>query len=428
MKITLINTYDFGGAAKACLRLHEGLLKQQVNSRVLLKSKSQNLIETYHFQSLAKLSQLTKRLQDKAFRIALELKLAKPKKNVVDTQQDFTTKRPQGLEHYSYPTTTFDITESSLYQEADIINLHWVADFLDWQSFFSKNTKPVVWTLHDQNPFLGGEHYAERFLGIDNNGFPIPREYTKREIEEEQKLRDIKRKALQKANNLYIVAPSCWLLESSQNSELFGRFPHYHIPYGFPTDIFRPYNKAFCREILGIPLNKTVLLFVADSVDNSRKGYMYLQKSLENISKIYQENIFLVAVGSKSNVNSQKNNILELGKIIDERIMSIAYNAADAFIIPSLEDNLPNTMIESILCGTPVLGFPTGGILDVIKNSENGYICDEISVLSLIKSIELFLDNPYIFDNQDIAQKAKQKYSLQLQAESYTKLYKSLLT
>lgn len=421
MNITLINTFDSGGAAKACIRLHQGLLTQSVQSTLLLRRKSGGVQSSVLFEP-----QITfqEKLSNKIRRIAVELKLAKEDK--FWRESAFIRSRPKGLEAFSFPYTDTDLSQSPSYQSADIINLHWVAGFLDWESFFAKNTKPIVWTLHDQNPFLGGEHYAERFLGTDEKGFPIPRKYTQKELDEEKRLLAIKKKALEKVKNLHIVAPSKWLLESSQNSELFGRFPHHHIPYGYPTDIFKAYDRQFCREVLGIPQDKTVLLFVADSVDNSRKGYVYLQKALESLAEKYKQQVFLCAIGSKSNIENQTQ-VLELGKIHDERLMAMAYSAVDAFVIPSLEDNLPNTMLESVLCGTPVIGFKTGGIPDIVLDAQTGYLCPEISVQSLKETIEKFLENPKVFDREKIAQAAKEKYALEVQAKKYIALYQNIL-
>ncbi|MFN3316005.1 MAG: glycosyltransferase [Raineya sp.] len=417
MKILHINTMDYGGAAKACLRLHQGLLLEGVSSKVLFKYKTSQIPETYFFTPPP--TDFVEKLKNKVIRISQELKLL-PYLSTQEKLEISLRKQRKGLEYFSYPFAPTDITKNPLYKEADIIHLHWVADFLDWKSFFAKNCKPIVWTLHDQNPFLGIEHYAERFLGIDENGKPIPRKYTPQEIAEEKKMISFKKKILEKVDNLIIVAPSKWLMEESQKSEVLGKYPHYHIPYGFPTEIFKPYNKFFCQEILGLPKEKKLILFVADSVDNHRKGFAFLKKALEGIEN---KEVILCAVGSKASIEN-KDNLIELGRIQDERLMAMAYSAADVFVIPSLEDNLPNTMIESLLCGTPVVGFPVGGILDVVENGENGYICENIDVSSLQDTIEKSIY--YSFCREEIALKAKEKFSLCVQAKNYIELYKKL--
>lgn len=417
MKILHINTFDFGGAAKACLRLHLGLLKNNFSSKVLLNQKTQNIENTFVFQDTTKQS-IGKKLKNKVIRIAKELKIV-PLYNAQEKRTIQLQKERKSLETFSFPISESDITQNPHYYEADIIHLHWVANFLDWKTFFAKNTKPVVWTLHDQNPFLGIEHYAEKFIGLDEKGYPIPRKYRNLEIQESTYWLNYKKKCLQNVKNLHIVSPSKWLLESSKNSELFAQYPHYHIPYGFPTDIFRPLDKQVCREILGLPLEKKIILFVADNVESTRKGFAFLKKALEPLQN---PEVCLCAIGSKTQLE-QKENLIELGKIVDERLMAMAYSAADMFVIPSLEDNLPNTMIESLLCGTPVVGFPTGGICDVVENGKNGYLCEEISVLSLHKAIDWMLENFNSLNRYLISNEAVQKFSLNKQAGEYKKLY-----
>ena len=337
--------------------------------------------------------------------------------------------RPKGLEYYSFPQSSFDITKTSAYKDADIINLHWVADFLDWKSFFKRNTKPVVWTLHDQNPFLGIDHYDERFLGIDDRGHPIPRERTALEQKIEARVCAMKKEILSQVDNLSIVTPSKWLYESSRKSELFGRFPHHHIPYGYDTSIFKPYDKRFCREVLGLPQDKILLLFVSDLVGNNRKGFAYLLRAIEQLNESMLAKVSLCAIGAGGIASNSKyaESVTQLGQIHDERLMAMAYSAADAFVIPSLEDNLPNTMIESLLCGTPVIGFNTGGIPESVVDGVNGYICPEISVSGLITTIEKFIDKPHTFEEEEIASRAKEQYGLEKQAEAYASLFGRIL-
>ncbi len=424
MKILHINSYDNGGAAKACLRLHTGLIDAGVDSKVLLRQKSDNSIKnTFEFDKVIKIQA---KIINKVIRISKELKLVSL--NTIEEKEGIALlKQRKGLEMFSFPISDSDIMESIHYKEADIIHLHWVANFLDWKSFFQKNKKPIIWTLHDQNPFLGIEHYAERYLGIDNNGFPILRKYTQAEINSSKKWASFKEKTLKEVKNITIVSPSLWLKNESEQSNLFGKYKNYHIPNGFPTDIFKPLNKFFCREILDLPQNKKVILFAADSIENNRKGFVYLKKALEQLPQENQESIYLCAIGAKTGIQ-ENNNLVELGKIQDERLMAMAYAAADVFIVPSLEDNFPNTMIEALLCGTPVIGFPSGGIIDAIKSNVNGYICPEISVEALKNTIETFLNNIDSFDNTSIALLAKEKYTLKKQANAYIDLYKTIMS
>lgn len=428
MKILIVNTQDFGGAAKACIRLHKGLLEENLDSKLLLKYKSGKIPNSFSFESLSS-STKTGTLLDR-----IKKRIKKDFMTLIKTywgkevqQQKFLHKRNPQLELFTFPYSSFDITCTKEYQQADIINLHWVANFLDWSTFFQKNTKPIVWTLHDQNPFLGGEHYSERFCGIDENGVAIPRVYEDFEKEKNEVLTFFKKEKLKGISNLHIVSPSKWLLEESKKSETFHSYSHFHIPYGLDIEVFKPYNKDFCREVLRLPKNKIVLLFVADIVSSNRKGYIYLQKAIEELNSKYQDEVVLCAIGADSRSDNQNENVFTLGELVDERMMAMAYSAADVFIIPSIEDNLPNTMIESVCCGTPVLGFNVGGIPDIVEDGKNGYLASKISVTELKNIIEKFLDNPSLFNRENISKEARNKYALSVQAQHYFALYKQIL-
>jgi glycosyltransferase involved in cell wall biosynthesis len=168
-----------------------------------------------------------------------------------------------------------------------------------------------------------------------------------------------------------------------------------------------------------------VILFVADSITNNRKGFVFLKKAFEQLNN---DNVILCAVGNKNSELESINNIVELGAIYDERLMSIVYSAADVFVIPSLMDNLPNTVLESIMCGTPVIGFPVGGIIDMIQHGENGLLTKEISATSLLESLKEFLKaDSTVFNSKRIRENAVEKYNLKIQSEAYKKLYETIL-
>jgi len=425
LKVLIVNTYDRGGASNACLRLHKGLLNSGVDSYVLLRNKQKNTPNVAIAQPKKKVISKSQRVKLKLNRILKELKIVKNVKKELSYDQVFLNSRSPELEMFSYPFSEYDITESNLYKEADIINLHWVANFLDYKTFFEKNTKPVVWTLHDMNPFTGGEHYEETFLGINEIGKPISRIKTALEKEVSNLNLNLKKNIIQNIDNLTIVTPSKWLANEARNSEVFKGKKVIHIPYGLNHEIYAPRDKEYSRDIFKIPKEKKVILFVADSISNNRKGFIFLKKAFEQLA---MENIVLCAIGNKNSDLESIDNIIELGPIYDERLMSIAYSAADVFVIPSLMDNLPNTVLESLMCGIPVIGFPVGGIPEMIQDGINGFITEEISVQSLANTITKFLDQPNYFDKSKIRDDAVKKYAQQIQSGNYINLFKSVLT
>ncbi len=424
MKILIVNTYDKGGAANSCKRLHLGLLIEGVASNVLLRFKQNNWVNSVCFKEPQKKSTWFDKVENNLKRILKAFKLYSKVDASKRDEQLFLNQRVNGLEMFSFPNSDFDITQSEIYKKADIINLHWVANFLNYETFFETNKKPVVWTLHDMNPLTGGEHYLEVNLDCDEFGFPIVRKVSDEELKVSKRNIELKKKAIANFNNLTIVAPSEWLAAEARKSEVFKYKKVYCIPYGIDSEVFAPRDKNYSREILNIPKDKKVILFVADSMDNKRKGFIYLKKAFEQLEN---SNLVLCAIGNKSSDLKSMENIYELGQIFDERLMSIAYSAADVFVIPSLMDNLPNTVLESLMCGTPVIGFPVGGIPDMIQDGVNGFITKEISVDSLAETINKFLNNKSCFDNTEIWKNAFKKYDQKIQAKKYIELFDSIL-
>lgn len=416
MKVLIVNTFDKGGAANACKRLHYGLLLKKIKSQMLVRFKENNWDKSEVFIPMKNtLLDLKRKL---VRHILKEFRLYRNK------QHQFLRGRARGLELFSFPNSDCDITEHNFYKECDIINLHWVANFLDFKTFFENNKKPVVWTLHDMNPFTGGEHYLESFIGIDEEGFPIKRNLTKEEIKVADENLRLKKEVISKISNLTVVAPSKWLAEEAKKSEVFKNVQINYIPYGVNTSIYSPRHKNYSRELLNLPKDKKVILFVAESISSNRKGFVFLKRAFE---RLQDSNLILCAVGSKTTDLVSIQNVLELGPINDERLMSAAYSAADVFVIPSLMDNLPNTVLESLLCGTPVIGFPVGGIIDMIQDGENGFLAEDISVNSLVITLQKFLMNPNCFDSNMIRENAVKKYDESVQSQKYIDLFTTIL-
>jgi glycosyltransferase involved in cell wall biosynthesis len=401
MKILHICTFDTGGAGKAALRLHEILLKNKVESKFLcLHRKNYNEPEVFKFEKPS--SSLFKKILNKI--------------GLLKTQSSLNFKKignKKGrYEMFSFPNTDYALHEHPLLKEADIINLHWIANFLDYYSFFNKVEKPVVWTLHDANPFLGGFHLEE---DINSNKF----EFGELEI----LLRNYKEKILQFKSNIVVVTPSIWLCKKSQESISFRNRSHYIIPNGVNEFIFQRYNKELATQIWNGKKDTCKLLFVSKYLSSNNKGLHLLFEALDYL-KSY--NLEIWAIG-ETNDSLNCSNVKYLGTIDDDRLMALAYSAADAFIIPSKNENLPNVMLESLICGTPVISFKIGGIAEVIDDGFNGIFALDISAFHLAEAIKKFIANKNSFDSEEIRKHAIQKFSTRKQGSSYIDLYNSLL-
>jgi glycosyltransferase involved in cell wall biosynthesis len=195
------------------------------------------------------------------------------------------------------------------------------------------------------------------------------------------------------------------------------------IPNSIDITTFKVYDKIEVRKELDLPLDKPVLLFVSQSVGNRRKGFDLLQEALKKLNR----DCVLLVVGSVSDSLKEVPNCRFVGTVNEEQRMAMLYAAADAFILPSREDNLPNTMVESLCCGTPVISFSNGGMRDHIQTLKNGVLIETMTADALLEGIHLFLDNITQFDRESISHEAHALFSPTNQAKSYMEFFQNVL-
>ena len=339
MRILHINTNDTGGAAIAARRLHLLLLKNGVESKMLfLKRSGQiDIPEAYYIEDLY--GKTSFRLRDKL--------------NTLYNRR-FSFTKPKV--YFNGPDTLFDISKHPLFAWADVVHLHWVVKLVDWMSLFSHKQKAFVWTLHDMNPFTGGEHYKTGYKG----------EFawaSKRNIQ-------VKSKAIE-GNRLHIVCPSQWLNDLTKQSPVFGHLPVSTLRNPIDNSVFKVMDKVAMKTKHDLDPDKKNLLFVAENPHDERKGFNLLMNALTSL----ENDVFEVSViGKEAFVQNSIIDAHFFGSISDEHKMAELYNAADVFVIPSLEDNLPNTVSEALLCGTAVAGMRIGGIKEMVTDGVNGYL------------------------------------------------------
>ena len=425
MKILLVNTYDKGGAARACIKLHLALLDNGIDSTLLLKHKTQDIPNAYelnHTDSLLKMNLLKL--------MALFSKvLTKIRQSFYKTfKERFLLKRNIRFEKFSFPDTKIDITKSIFYKNADIVHLNWVADFIDYKTFFKKNKKPLVWTIVDENPYSGGEHYKETYEGISQNGLLIKRKINLFEKKMFERNLKIKKNALKDVNNLKIIAMSNWLLEESKKSSLFNKYQHVQIGYGLTSKDFRALNKNLAREVFNLPIDKNIVLFLSDTLTHVRKGYGLLIQSIEQLNKT-RDDLFYCTVGQDTLLSETVKNTKIINFINDDRLLCLLYNTADVIVLPSLMDNLPYTFIESQCCGVPAIVFPTGGMKDEVIQFSNGIITDSLTSESLTNSISLFFERKNDFlSKEELSKRALDKYNQSKYVKEYISLYNETLS
>lgn len=401
MKVLHITCFDNGGAGTATLRLHKGLLKLNIESKVLVLAKRTDAREVYEFEKKNKHHLLILRILKK---------LGLPQ--TLEHKNDNKYKKFKGVfEYFSFAKTSFtNLTNHPLVQNADIINLHWVPNFIDYQSFFKNINKPIVWTQHDMNVFQGGFHYKEDDLR-NKHLFHINNEQYQCKLSAISKL---------SAKAIHVVSPSKWMLNEASNSEILGKFKHYNISNGIDPSIFNLKDSLSLKKQLGLDPNKLTVLFVSETVGSIRKGFNYIQELVNDFE--LKSTCEFVAVGNFK--NSKKNNgVIYLGSINSEDRISQIYSSADIYLLPSREDNLPNVMLESLAAGTPIVAFNIGGIKDLVINGFNGFLSDELSAKGLKESLSKCISNINKFNNKEISQNLISKYNIEAQAKSYIKLY-----
>ena len=409
-KIVHIAFSRHGGAGTAAWRLHEALLNCGYNSWFLSADNAEHydirqnwvvIKETFLFRvrKFIKWRILNNKNFLKKENLRKKLSFLRKEKNI---------------ESATLPFSYYDLNENKLVQEADIINLHWVSKIIDFDQFFRECKVPIVWTMHDLNPILGVFHYRNEMIL-----------HSKEFNQLDQEVQSIKKDCYIKySKNITVVSPSIWLSNEIINSKLFLQTKIHYIPYSIPLNIFRPLNKKTLRQKLNFKDDEIIILFVADKLNIYRKGFDLL---LEAFDLLKLKNVSMVSIGDPPKNIQTKSKIYYTGHISSQEKLAEYYSCSDVFIIPSREEVLGNVMLESLSCGTPVIGFAIGGLLDQIVNGISGFLVNEISAESLAKAILYFINRSETFDRNLIRKYACEKFCEKKQVEAYEKIYLDLI-
>lgn len=301
---------------------------------------------------------------------------------------------------FSYSLLGSDVSGINEVKNADIIYLHWTqGGFLSIRNIeqIARLRKPVILFMHDMWSITGGCHYSFDCEKFKSGCYDcqVLRSHRKKDWSARKFRR--KYRFYSKYDNLYFITPSIWLLDCVKNSILTKNKLSVCIPNIVDTDIYKPLDKNIAKEILNINVRKTVLAFGSVSVKSPYKGWEYLKKALRILSgTVVVEDITLLIFGGDFNKTEADQIPFEtryMGFLRDEYTTSLVYNASDLFIAPSLADNLPTTVLQSLSCGTAVVGFDVGGMGDMIKHKENGYLATYRNAEDLATGIKVCLEN-----------------------------------
>jgi glycosyltransferase involved in cell wall biosynthesis len=404
-----------GGAARGAYRLHQARKKMGDDSRIFVLNQETEDASTVRYQPRPGIGPRLSRMLRKEFLQRIHLRYQETK--------------PPGCEHFRDDRSPYGSEIWPQLPEADIINLHWVSDFIDYQSFFPLAAETsLVWTLHDMNPFTGGCHYDLDCGRFQDGCGACPQLGS-------AKLQDLSRAVLQRKiralghlsnKRVRIVAGSHWLASEAQKSQLLSHFDIRTIHYGIDTQSFHPRDRTALRTSLHIPLSAFVVLFAADHIHNRRKGFSLLLEALQLISP--SREIHLLSVGNGASPTDLPFPHSQLGYLTSDDILSMFYSAGDCFVIPSLQEVFGLTALEAMACETPIVGFSTGGIPEMVRSGENGRLAPTGDVVALAREIEWMIDHPNEARAMGKAGRvmAETEFTIEHQAQSYGRLYAEL--
>lgn len=412
LKVVHISTSFSGGAGTAAFRIHEALLQSNYASSFLSLHTPANSNVTGCYQLQKPVKSLQRRAVDKFIRVSENRFDWKLSKKIYYSNRLKAISPFLHAEWTSLPFSNYNILDHPAVKEADIIHLHWVSGMLDYPSFFEKNTKLVIWTLHDMNPFQGIFHYKGDELRNAKAA-----KYLDREIY------SIKEDLIKKRScEIAIVTPSKWLCETASESGMFSGVKATSIRNPINGSQYFRQTGLILRNRLGIPAKNTIFLFIAQDVNTYRKGFDLITEALNQLDA---RDITLLVIGVAGDFKMPHFQTINLGSISDKHTLCSYYSLADAFVIPSREDNLPNVMLEAMACGTPVLSFNIGGMSETIEDGFNGLKASQLNASSLKNILEQFILSKSQFNAAAISEFVIENFSYPLVSEKYMKMYKS---
>lgn len=416
----MINTSDAGGGAPAaCMRLLKALKAQKIDVKLLVQDKKttelrvEGIAKGFISRLKAKANFLYERLpfiffhaKDKPVRFA-----------------------------FSTANAGTSITDNHLVKNADVLHLHWTnSGFLSIADLkeLVETGKPIVWTLHDMWAFTGGCHYSgdcDHYQRQCGNCWFL-RDAGDNDISNSGWLR--KAAMFADAKNITFVTCSKWLAGVARQSSLIKNFRIEAIPNPIDTSIFSPKDKTDTREKWCVNPWAKIILFGAANITDRRKGITYLVEALNILEgKCPDTTAVEVVIFGKNkhfDVTQLPFPVKELSLISSQEELAEVYSLADVFVTPSIEDNLPNTVMEALSCGTPVVAFNTGGIPEMVDHQQNGYLAAFKSAADLAKGLYevLYMDNAKGF-SANARNKVLADFNNETIANQYIKVYQSML-
>ncbi len=382
MRVLHVNTSEMiGGAAIAAGRLMHALNLNGVEAEMLVRDKQ---TDNPRVHTLPK-------------HIGLKAKFLAERLDIF-LRNSFSRENLFAIDTGGFGT---DITQLPAFEKADVIHLHWINQgMLSLRNLekILQSGKKVVWTMHDMWAFTGICHYADTCNRWENHCCNCP--LLKHPKTNDMASRIFKEKAeIFSKYQLTFVACSNWLANLARNSQLLKNQRVESIPNPIDTSYYSPAPRYEVRKKLGLPEDKQIILFVAYKVTDTKKGFVYLQQAIKKLKEKHPEtaaNIAVVLVGREATqqMRSMDIPVYATEYVSDPDTMRSYYRAADVLAMPTLMDNLPNTIVETMACGVPCVGFRVGGLPQMIDHESNGYLADYKDADSFAQGLHRLLSAP----------------------------------
>ena len=410
MKILHISHSDIsGGASKAALRLLNGVRGEGIEAEILVNQKSSD-----HYFVHGPETNISKALN--TLRIPLDNlpKLLYPnRKNTIFHIQWLPGRNAGRIKKH----------------DPDIVHLHWICRGFINIGTLSRIHRPIIWTLHDMWPFSGGCHYAGTCSGYKTHCGSCPQLGSKKNSDLSYRLLKWKEKHWNRLD-LTVIAPSNWLAGCAKKSRLLHDMDIRVIPNGLDLDIYRPHDKLTARKLFGLSEDAFLVLFGAlKSTRDERKGFHFLPDALNHVtSHEIDKKIELVVFGASEPAGppalALKTNYM--GYLNDDVSIALLLSACDIFVAPSMEDNLPNTIMEAMACGVPCAAFDTGGIPDMIAHKQNGYLARPYETNDLAMGIKWIIEDRERWErlSSNARAKVEKEFDIRLVAQQYIEVYR----
>ena len=416
MRVLIVNTSErTGGAAIAANRLMEALINNGVKAKMLVRDKT---TDNPSVVALGKGWKGKFHFLFERFVILLANKLHKHRLFEVDAAK-----------------SGFGITKYKEFKEADVIHIHWINQgMLSLKSIndIIKTGKPIVWTMHDMWCFTGICHYNGNCANYLTSCHNCPVLYGGGSSHDISFTTFNKKIKILKESPIAFVACSSWLAQTAKESKILLHHNVISIPNAINTGLYRPMEKNEARLRCNLPKDKSLILFTAYNTTSTIKGISLLEEACNIINRQNPEmknKLGIIAVGKESEMLAERFPfpVYGMNYVKDERKMVDLYNSATVFVIPSLQDNLPNTIVEAMACGIPCVGFHTGGIPQMIDHLTNGYVAKYKDATDFATGMLWTLTHA---DNKKLSEaackKARATYSEHTVAKQYIDLYNKI--